>query len=82
MTFFFFPPPIPLSGFMFPFAGMPEIARGIAEILLLTHFNRLIRGIILRGADLSIMMPELAALAIFTAVALTLAVLRFSKRLD
>ena len=82
MTFFFFLPSILLSGFMFPFEGMPEIAQGIAEVLPLTHFNRLIRGIILRGADVSMMMQELAALAIFTAVALTLAVLRFSKRLD
>ena len=82
MTFFFFLPSILLSGFMFPFEGMPEIAQYIAEILPLTHFNRLIRGIILRGADVSLMMQELAALAIFTAVALTLAVLRFSKRLD
>ncbi len=82
MTFFFFLPSILLSGFMFPFEGMPEIAQGIAEVLPLTHFNRLIRGIILRGADISIMLPELAALAAFTAAALTLAVLRFSKRLD
>ena len=82
MTFFIFLPSILLSGFMFPFEGMPEIAQGIAEVLPLTHFNRLIRGIILRGADVSMMMQELAALAIFTAVALTLAVLRFSKRLD
>ena len=82
MTFFVFLPSILLSGFMFPFEGMPEIAQGIAEVLPLTHFNRLIRGIILRGADVSMMMQELAALAVFTAVALTLAVLRFSKRLD
>lgn len=82
MTFFVFLPSILLSGFMFPFEGMPEIAQAIAEVLPLTHFNRLIRGIVLRGADVSMMMQELAALAIFTAVALTLAVLRFSKRLD
>ena len=82
MTFLFFLPSILLSGFMFPFAGMPEIAQGIAEALPLTHFNRLIRGIIPRGADICMLMRELAALAIFTAVALTLAVLRFSKRLD
>ena len=82
MTFFFFLPSILLSGFMFPFEGMPGIARGIAEVLPLTHFNRLIRGIVLRGADVWVMAREIVALAAFTAVALTLAVLRFSKRLD
>ena len=82
MTFFFFLPSILLSGFMFPFEGMPEIAQSIAEVLPLTHFNRLIRGIVLRGADVWMMAQEVVALAVFTAVALTLAVARFSKRLD
>ena len=82
MTFFFFLPSILLSGFMFPFEGMPEIAQSIAEVLPLTHFNRLIRGIVLRGADVWMMTQEVVALAVFTAVALTLAVARFSKRLD
>jgi len=49
MTFFFFLPSILLSGFMFPFEGMPTAARYIAELLPLTHFLRLIRGIMLRG---------------------------------
>ena len=78
----FFLSSILISDFMFPFEGMPEIARGIAEVLPETHFNWLIRGIILRGADVSTMMQELAALAMSTAVTLTLAVLRFSKQLD
>jgi len=82
MTFFFFLPSILISGFMFPFDGMPAAAQTIAEVLPLTHFNRLIRGIILRGADITSMLDELLALAIFTGVALTLAILRFSKRLD
>jgi ABC-2 type transport system permease protein len=82
MTFFFFLPSILISGFMFPFDGMPEIAQMIAEILPLTHFNRLIRGIILRGADIMDMWDELVALGIFMLVALTLAIVRFSKRLD
>jgi ABC-2 type transport system permease protein len=82
MTFFFFLPSILLSGFMFPFDGMPPVAQNIAEILPLTHFNRLIRGIILRGADITAMLDELLALGIFTGIALTLAILRFSKRLD
>ena len=67
---------------MIPFDGMPEIAQMIAEILPLTHFNRLIRGIILRGADIMDMWDELVALVIFMLVALTLAIVRFSKRLD
>jgi len=82
MTFFIFLPSILLSGFMFPFEGMPEIAQAIAEILPLTHFIRLIRGIILRGADLSLMLTDLTALAAFTTATLTLAILRFNKRLD
>ena len=82
MTFFFFLPSILLSGFMFPFDGMPGPARMIAEVLPLTHFVRLIRGIVLRGAELGELLGELQALAVFTAVTLTLAVLRFRKRLD
>lgn len=82
MTFFFFLPSILLSGFMFPFDGMPPLAQNIAEILPLTHFNRLIRGIVLRGADITVMWQELLALVMFMVVALGLAVARFRKRLD
>jgi ABC-2 type transport system permease protein len=82
MAFFFFLPSILISGFMFPFDGMPAAAQNITEFLPLTHFNRLIRGIVLRGADITSMLDELLALAIFTAVAFTLAILRFNKRLD
>ncbi|MBI5461390.1 MAG: ABC transporter permease [Gammaproteobacteria bacterium] len=82
MTFFFFLPSILLSGFMFPFDGMPLPAQKIAEVLPLTHFVRLIRGIVLRGAEIGELFGELRALAVFTAVTLTLAVLRFRKRLD
>ena len=82
MTFFFFLPSILLSGFMFPFDGMPRPAQVIAEILPLTHFVRLIRGIILRGAGLGELSGEMLALAGFTMVTLTLAVLKFRKRLD
>jgi ABC-2 type transport system permease protein len=82
MTFFFFLPSILISGFMFPFDGMPPIAQNIAEVLPLTHFNRLIRGIVLRGAEIGSMLDELLALAIFILVTLTLAILRFNKRLD
>ncbi|HJN97240.1 MAG TPA: ABC transporter permease [Gammaproteobacteria bacterium] len=82
MTFFVLLPSILLSGFMFPFDGMPILAQRIAEVLPLTHFNRLIRGIMLRGVDIMSMWDEAAALGTFMLVALTLAIARFRKRLD
>jgi ABC-2 type transport system permease protein len=81
MTFFFFLPSILLSGFMFPFDGMPRAAQYIAEVLPLTHFVRLIRGIVLRGAELSQMTTDLYALFLFAGVTLLLAISRFKKRL-
>ena len=56
-------PSILLSGFMFPFEGMPEVAQWIAEVLPLTHFNVIIRGVMLRGADLPELWPQVAKLA-------------------
>jgi ABC-2 type transport system permease protein len=82
MTFFVFLPSILLSGFMFPFAGMPRIVQWIAEVLPLTHFLRLIRGIMLRGAGIVELWHEVAALVAFTAVMMAAAILRFRKRLD
>ncbi|BCT92961.1 transport permease protein [Lysobacter helvus] len=82
MTFFVFLPSILLSGFMFPFAGMPKLIQWIAEVLPLTHFLRMIRGVMLRGATLGDLWPEVLALLAFTAVMMTAAILRFSKRLD
>ncbi len=82
MAFFVFLPSILLSGFMFPFDGMPRLAQQIAEILPLTHFLRLIRGIMLRGAQLHELMPEIYALAAFAGATLLMATLRFRKRLD
>lgn len=82
MNFFFFLPSILISGFMFPFDGMPQIVQHIAEILPLTHFVRLSRGILLRGAGITELLSEVQALAIFMAVTLTVAILRFHKRLD
>lgn len=82
MTFFFFLPSILLSGFMFPFDGMPAAARYLAEVLPLTHFLRLIRGIMLRGAGLGELLAEVYALGAFAAVMMSVAVLRFRKRLD
>ena len=82
MTFFVFLPSILLSGFMFPFAGMPKIIQWLAEVLPLTHFLRLIRGVMLRGASLLELWPDVLALIAFTAVMMTAAILRFQKRLD
>jgi ABC-2 type transport system permease protein len=82
MTFFFFLPSILLSGFMFPFAGMPRIVQWIAELLPLTHFLRLIRGVMLRGAGLLELWPDVLALVAFTVVMMSLAIARFRKRLD
>jgi ABC-2 type transport system permease protein len=82
MTFFVFLPSILLSGFMFPFAGMPLAAQYFAEGLPLTHFLRLVRGIMLRGADLTELWPSLAALGVFITIVLAIAVSRVRKRLD
>jgi ABC-2 type transport system permease protein len=82
LSFFILLPSILLSGFMFPFAGMPRPAQIIAEVLPLTHFIRLIRGVMLRGASLQELSGELLVLCGFIVVFMTLAILRFSKRLD
>ena len=82
MSFFVFLPSILLSGFMFPFSGMPPVVQWGAEMLPLTHFIRLIRGISLRGANLSEMLVDVVALLIITVVMMSAAVLRFRKRLD
>ena len=82
MSFFLLLPSILLSGFVFPFAGMPRAAQWVAEVLPLTHFLRLIRGVMLRGASLGDLWPEALVLAVFTAVMMTLAVVRFRKSLD
>jgi ABC-2 type transport system permease protein len=82
MSFFVFLPSILLSGFMFPFAGMPHIVQYLAEVLPLTHFLRLIRGVMLRGGSLWELWPDVLALLAFTLVMMSLAILRFRKRLD
>jgi len=82
LTVFVLMPSILLSGFMFPFDGMPRFAQYIGEILPNTHFIRLSRGIMLRDASLIELGNELLVLAIFTAIAMTGAILRFSRRLD
>lgn len=82
MTFFFFLPNILLSGFMFPFRGMPHWAQFIGEALPLTHFMRIVRGITLKGSGLSDMTIDVAALLIFMVAAMALALFRFRRTLD
>ncbi len=82
LTVFILLPSILLSGFMFPFDGMPVAAQYIGEVLPNTHFIRLTRGIMLRSASIGEMLPEVAYLAVFTLAAMIAAALRFSKRLD
>jgi len=82
MTIFVLLPSILLSGFMFPYEGMPLAAQYIAEALPATHFMRLIRGIVLRDVDVFNMRFDLYWLFIFTIAGLTIASLRFKKNLD
>ena len=82
MSVFVLLPSILLSGFIFPFDGMPQVARWIAQLLPLTHFVELVRGIVLRGAGLAELQVPIYKLLAFTAVALTVVTLRFHKRLD
>lgn len=82
LTFFTFLPQILLSGFMFPFDAMPRAARAFAELLPLTHFLRVIRGIVLRGATLAEVSRDLWPLGVFAAVTLAASAMRFRKRLD
>ena len=82
ITIFFLLPSILLSGFIFPFDGMPRAVQYIGEVLPTTHFIRLTRGIMLREAPLGDMFQDLLALGVFALVAMSAAMLRFSKRLD
>jgi len=81
LSFFFFLPSLLLSGFMFPFDAMPEAAQQIGLALPLTHFLRIVRGIVLKGASLDSLGSEIAAIAAFFAAALALAALTFRKQL-
>ena len=82
ITIFFLLPSILLSGFVFPFDGMPRVVQYIGEVLPTTHFIRLTRGIMLRDAPLADMSQDLLALVAFAFIAMTAATIRFSKRLD
>jgi ABC-2 type transport system permease protein len=82
MTIFVLLPSILLSGFMFPYEGMPQIAQYIAEALPATHFMRLVRGVILRDVGFTDMLPDVYWLSLFTIAGLLIASLRFKKNLD
>jgi ABC-2 type transport system permease protein len=82
MTFFFFLPSILLSGFMFPFQGMPGWARTLGEILPLTHFLRIVRSVMLKAADSAMLWQEYMAIGLFLLFVGTIAVLRYRTTLD
>lgn len=82
MAFFFFLPSILLSGFMFPFRGMPIWAQWIGSCLPLTHFLRIVRGILLKGNGLVEIFPEIWPIALFVAVAMTVSIKRYRQTLD
>ena len=82
MTFFFFLPTILLSGFMFPFRGMPEWAQYIGQVLPLTHFLRIVRGVLLKGNGWSEIGPETWPIALFMLVILAIGLRSFRSTLD
>jgi ABC-2 type transport system permease protein len=82
MGMFFFLPSILLSGFMFPFRGMPRWAQAIGEVFPLTHYLRIVRGIMLKGNGFADVVEHVWPIALFTAVALTIGVRRYRRTLD
>ena len=82
MAFFFFLPSILLSGFMFPFRGMPEWAQWIGSVLPLTHFLQIVRGILLKGNGLLEIAPELGSLTLFFVIVMAIGVKRYRQTLD
>jgi ABC-2 type transport system permease protein len=82
LTFFYFLPTMLLSGFMFPFQGMPAWARAIGEVMPATHFMRLVRGILLKGNAWADLWPNIWPLIVFTVVVMAFAVIFYRKTLD
>jgi ABC-2 type transport system permease protein len=82
MTFFFFLPSLLLSGFMFPFRGMPGWAQTLGEIFPLTHFLRIVRGVLLKGNGAAEIAPHLWPIGVFLLVMAALALLRYRRTLD
>ncbi|MFA7243026.1 MAG: ABC transporter permease [Sulfuricellaceae bacterium] len=82
MTFFFFLPSMLLSGFMFPFRGMPQWAQNIGSVLPLTHFLRMVRGILLKGNGLMETLPHLWPIGLFLLTVVAIGLKRYRKTLD
>jgi ABC-2 type transport system permease protein len=82
MSFFFFLPSILMSGFMFPFRGMPDWAQVIGEVLPLTHFLRVVRGVMLKGSAFPEVWPEIWPMLAFLLAASALAIARYRQTLD
>ena len=82
MTMFYFLPNILLSGFMFPFRGMPGWAQAIGEVLPLTHFVRIVRGIMLKGVTWHDVWAEAAAIGAFIVVMGVVSMLRYRQTID
>ncbi len=82
MTAFFFLPSMLLSGFMFPFRGMPEWAQMIGNMLPLTHFLKMVRGILLKGNGWAETLPNLWPIIVFLLVAMAIALARYRDTLD
>jgi len=82
LTFFFFLPSLLLSGFMFPYRGMPDWAQALGELFPLTHFLRIVRAVMLKGAAWPAISGESLALVAFIAAYAALALLRFRRTLD
>jgi ABC-2 type transport system permease protein len=82
LTFFYFLPGMLLSGFMFPYRGMPEWAQVVGSVVPMTYFNRLVRGVFLKGNGFPDLWPDLWPLIVFTAVVMTVAVVTYRRTLD
>ena len=82
LTFFYFLPNILLSGFMFPFAGMPTWAQWIGNVLPMTYFNRMVRSIMLKGSGWTELWPNVWPVALFTVIVMTIAVRFYKRTLD
>ncbi len=82
MAVFIFLPSMLLSGFMFPFRGMPVWAQWMGEILPITHFLRIVRGVMLKGADFGDLLQENLAIAVFAIVVMTIGIKRYRETLD
>ena len=82
MAFFFFLPSLLLSGYMFPFRGMPVWAQYVGECLPLTHFLRVVRGILLKGNGLAECAPDLWPIALFLTVMILVGIKRYRQTLD